>query len=156
MDVPWTLLKMLSPPNDTPIFGKFLHNNTTESSEIWRDGSYWLTEIYCAVFMKKTHSLNFKFEFNDFTVSLRGGWLYYKILFSHINYYSHLLANKIPPSFETLLATQYLTQYYSNFYKTKFNIKDKLISTTLQSLDAIKAILIMLQSFQNGLYFGSN
>ena len=34
-------------PNDTPIFGKFLHKNTTEYSEIWRDGSYLLTERYC-------------------------------------------------------------------------------------------------------------
>jgi len=55
---------------------KFLHNNTTESSEIWRDGSHWLTEIYYAVFMGKTYCLELKFEFNDFTVSLRGGWLW--------------------------------------------------------------------------------
>ena len=75
MDVLWTLLKLLSPPNDTPIFCEFLHNNTAKSSEIWRDGSYWLTEIYYAVFMEKAHSLNFKIEFNDFTVSLSGGWL---------------------------------------------------------------------------------
>ena len=76
MDVLQTLLKMLSPPNDTPIFCKFLCDNTTESSEIWRHGSYWLIESYCVVFMKKTYSLELKIEFNDFTVSLRGGWLY--------------------------------------------------------------------------------
>ena len=74
-----TLLKMLSPPNDTHIFGKFLHNNKTESSEIQRDGSYWLTESYCTVFMRKTCCIGLKIEFNDFTVSLRGGWLYYII-----------------------------------------------------------------------------
>jgi len=72
----WTLPKTLSPPNDTPIFCKFLHNNTTESSEIWRHWSYWLIESYCVVFMRKTYSLDLKIEFNDFTVSLRGGWLY--------------------------------------------------------------------------------
>jgi len=72
----WTLLKTLSPPNDTPIFCKFLHNNTTESSEIWRHWSYWLIESYCVVFMRKTYSLELKIEFNDFTISLRGGWLY--------------------------------------------------------------------------------
>jgi len=37
-------------PNDTPIFCKFLHNNITESSEIWKDGSYWLTESYCSFY----------------------------------------------------------------------------------------------------------
>jgi len=73
----WTLPKTLSPPNDTPIFCKFLHNNTTESSEIWRHWLYWLIESYCVVFMRKTYSLELKIEFNDFTVSLRGGWLYY-------------------------------------------------------------------------------
>ena len=60
-------------PNDTPIFGKFLHKNTTEYSEIWRDGSYLLTECYCTVFMGKTCCLELKIEFNVFTVSLRGG-----------------------------------------------------------------------------------
>ena len=69
-------------PNDTPILGKFLHKNTTEYSEIWRDGSYWLTECYCTVFMGKTCYLELKIEFNDFTVSLRGGWLYFHILLS--------------------------------------------------------------------------
>ena len=44
VDILWTLPKMLSPPNDTPVFCKFLHDNTKESSEIWRDGSHWLTE----------------------------------------------------------------------------------------------------------------
>ena len=63
-------------PNDTPIFGKFLHNNTTESSEIWRDWSYWLTESYHTSFMWKTCCLELKIEFNNFTVSLRHGWLY--------------------------------------------------------------------------------
>jgi len=72
----WTLPKTLSPPNDTPIFCKFLHNNTTESSEIWGHWSYWLIESYCVVFMRKTYSLELKIEFNDFTISLRGGWLY--------------------------------------------------------------------------------
>jgi len=76
VDVLGTLLKMFSPPNDTPIFCKFLHIGITESSEIWRDGSYWLIESYCAVFMGKTYCLELKIEFNDFTVSLRGGWLY--------------------------------------------------------------------------------
>jgi len=60
MDVLWTLPKKLSPPNDTPIFCKFLCNNTTESSEIWRHGLYWLIESYCVVFMKKTCSLELK------------------------------------------------------------------------------------------------
>ena len=68
-----TLLKLLSPPNDTPIFCEFLHNNPAISSEIWWDGSYSLMEIYYAVFMEKTYPLKFKIEFNDFTVSLRGG-----------------------------------------------------------------------------------
>jgi len=76
MDVLQALPKMLSPPNDTPIFCKFLCDNTTEFSEIWRHGSYWLIESYCVVFMRKTYSLELKIEFNDFTVSLRGGWLY--------------------------------------------------------------------------------
>ena len=34
VDVPWNLLKMLSLPNDTPIFGKF-HNTTFWSLEAW-------------------------------------------------------------------------------------------------------------------------
>ena len=75
MDVLQTLPKMLSPPNDTLVFCKFLHNNTTESSEIWQDASHWLIESYYAVFMGKTYCLELKFEFNDFTISLRGGWL---------------------------------------------------------------------------------
>jgi len=62
-------------PLDTPIFCKFLHKNTTESSEIWRHWSYWLIESCCVVFMRKTYSLELKIEFNGFTVSLRGGWL---------------------------------------------------------------------------------
>ena len=73
MDVLWTLLKMLSPPNDTPVFCKFLCDNTKESSEIWRDGSHLLTESYYVVFMGKTYCSELKIEFNDFTVSLRGG-----------------------------------------------------------------------------------
>ena len=68
--------EMFSPPNDTPIFCKFLHIGIMESSEIWRDGSYWLIESCCAVFMGKTYCLELKIEFNDFAVSLRGGWLY--------------------------------------------------------------------------------
>jgi len=67
---------MLSPPKDTPVFCKFLRDNTKESSEIWRDGSHWLTESYYVVFMGKTYCSELKIEFNDFTVSLRGGWLY--------------------------------------------------------------------------------
>ena len=68
--------------NDTPIFGKFLHKNITEYSEIWRDGSYLSTECYCTVFMGKTCCLDLKIEHNVFTVSLRGGWLYFHILLS--------------------------------------------------------------------------
>jgi len=75
VDVLQTLPEMLSPPNDTPVFCKFLHNNTKESSEIWRDGSHWLTESYYVVFMGKTYCSELKIEFNDFTISLRGGWL---------------------------------------------------------------------------------
>jgi len=73
VDVLWTLPKMLSPPNDTPVFCKFLHDNIKESSEIWRDGSHWLTESYYVVFMGKAYCSELKIEFNDFTVSLRGG-----------------------------------------------------------------------------------
>ena len=73
LDVLRTLLKMLSLPNDTPIFCKFLPSGITESSEIWKDGSYWLIESYCAVFMGKKYCLELKIEFNDFTISLRGG-----------------------------------------------------------------------------------
>jgi len=75
VDVLQTLLEMLSPPNDTPVFCKFLDNNTKESSEIWRDGSHWLTESYYVVFMGKTYCSELKIEFNDFTILLRGGWL---------------------------------------------------------------------------------
>jgi len=80
VDILRTLPKMPSPPNDTPVFCKFLQDNTKESSEIWRDGSHWLTESYYVVFMGKTYCSELKIEFNDFTVSLRGGWLYYSIL----------------------------------------------------------------------------
>jgi len=73
VDILWTLPKMLSPPNDTPVFCKFLHDNTKESSEIWRDGSHWLTESYYVVFMGKAYCSELKIEFNDFTISLRGG-----------------------------------------------------------------------------------
>ena len=75
VDVLRTLPKMLSPPNDTPVFCKFLRDNTKESSEIWRDGSHWLTESYYVVFMGKAYCSELKIGINDFTISLRGGWL---------------------------------------------------------------------------------
>jgi len=60
----------------TPVFCKFLCDNTKESSEIWRDGSHWLTESYYVVFMGKAYCSELKIGINDFTISLRGGWLY--------------------------------------------------------------------------------
>ena len=51
---------------------------------------------------------------------------------------------------------QYLTQYYTNFYKTHLNVYYKLIFTALQKLNATEASLTILWSFQNRLFFGNS
>ena len=66
--------------------------------------------------------------------------------------YSHPPANDTPPSFDTLLTSQYLTQYYINFCEINFYMHYKLASTIVQNLGATEAVLVLLWGFQNGLF----
>ena len=65
--------RVFPPPNDTPMFWKFLNGNIAISSEMWKAQTSCIIKIYYAVFVTKGSVLEFKIDFSFFSVSLAGG-----------------------------------------------------------------------------------